>query len=101
MDIHIVEPRSQKVYGLSFLAKFLQSVAAHYIQGNLRYGPPHAGRMYFSRLQKEAAAYGKTGNAEHLLNVAVYCLLEMIAPQHPRHHHNGLVDSVTRKEYGA
>lgn len=101
MDIHIVEPRKQKVTGLTFLASFLQQIANRFVQGHLRYGAPHKGRCYLSRLKAELAVYIKEGNAEHLLNVAVYCLLEMIAPEHPHHHLNPVVDSITRKEYGA
>lgn len=96
MIVNIVEPRARRVSGLTFLAKFLQQVADRFVQGGLRYGPPHRGRMYLSRLKKELAKYEEKGNAEFLLNVATYCCLEMIAPEHLLHHHNPFVESATR-----
>ena len=80
---------------------FLQKVANRRMQGQSRYGDPHAGRLYLTRLAAELKAYRKTGNAEHLLNIAVYAHLEMEAPEHPRAHLDATVVSVTRRLFGA
>ena len=44
----------------------------------------------------ESEEYEKTGNAEQMLNVGVYAGLELLAPEHPNHHFDATVDSVTR-----
>jgi len=89
-----------KPEGTTFLQKFLQKMVNRFFIGFLRYAGPHGKQLYLSRLQKELKAYKRTGNQENLINVAVYCVLESIAPEHPKHHHNEIVDSVTRKQYG-
>ena len=76
---------------------FLQQLANRWIQGHARWGAPHAGRLYLTRLAAELAQYRKTGNTEHLLNVAVYCHLEMEFPEHPRSHLDTSAESATRK----
>lgn len=45
----------------------------------------------------ELKAYKKTGNEEHLLNIANYCHLESFAPENKKFHYDNTVDSVTRK----
>jgi hypothetical protein len=100
MDIHIPEPKIKKVQGLSILEKTLKTIAYHFIQGYIRYGPQHVGLLYLSRLEKELKVYKRTGNYEHLINVAVYVILERIAPEHPKHHYDPYSDSITRKEFG-
>ena len=60
-------------------------------------GGPHKIQKYFSRLQKEAKAYKRSGNAEHLRNIANYAWLESMAPENPRFHWDDSIDSVTRK----
>lgn len=76
--------------------QFIQRMAYRVIEGHCRYGAPSKEKLYLTRLMKEIKAYKKTGNAEHLLNVANYCHLEMCAPEHPKHHYDNTVDSVTR-----
>lgn len=51
---------------------------------------------YLTRLRKEVQAYVKTGNAEHLYNIANYAYLETLIPQHRNFHFDNRVDSVTR-----
>jgi hypothetical protein len=48
------------------------------------------------RLELELKEYKITGNNEHLLNVAVYCWLESMAPENKRFHFDATVDSATR-----
>lgn len=65
-------------------------------QGHARYGAPRKDQLYMKRLKAEVAAYERTGNQEHLINAANYCILETICPQNPKFHYNQSVDSVTR-----
>lgn len=75
---------------------FTQKQANRLMQGDARYGPPNKDKKYFTRLTLEVKAYKKTGNAEHLINIANYCILEYIAPEHLKFHFDATVDSVTR-----
>lgn len=68
--------------------------------GNLRYGPPAVRKKYMTRIRKEFRAYTKTGNAEHLFNIAVYCWLETVQPQHRNQHWDDTAESATRGEMG-
>lgn len=77
---------------------FTQHQINRLVQGAARYGEPNRRRRYASRMEKEVAAYMKTGNAEQLYNIANYAVLEMLCPQHPNHHYDATVESVTRKE---
>jgi|SRR5579863_4306171 len=80
---------------------FLQQVVNRRCVGAVRYGDrPRKEQKYMTRLGMEVKAYKKTGNREQLLNVAVYAFLESFAPEHPKHHHDATVDSVTRKKLG-
>ena len=85
---------------LAELRAFMQSMLYRAGVGNVRYGPPAARKRYLTRMRKELAAYTKTGNAEHLFNIAVYCWLETMAPQHPKQHWDAAVESATRAEMG-
>jgi len=76
---------------------FLKLFVNRFAVGNLRYGRPNRRKQYLTRLRKELRAYGKTGNMEQLLNVAVYAMLESMCPQHRAFHFDNSVDSVTRK----
>ena len=51
---------------------------------------------YMTRLVKEYIAYVRTGNKEHLLNVANYAYLEFYNPEHPGAHYDPFADSVSR-----
>lgn len=75
---------------------FMQGMAYRFVQGAYRYGNPKRSKRYFSRLKLEVDAYDKTGNAEHLRNIANYCGLEFIAPENKLFHDDPTVDSATR-----
>lgn len=75
---------------------FTQTMLNRLFVGEVRYGPAKKEQKYLTRLTKELKAYKKTGNAEQLINIANYCILEWIAPEHPKHHFNPNVESVTR-----
>lgn len=79
---------------------FVQQMANRLMVGGCRYGAPQSKQRYWSRLKAELKAYEKTGNMEHLVNIANYCLLERIAPEHPQAHFNNMVESVTRHRFG-
>jgi hypothetical protein len=77
-------------------AHFAQRMANRLVVGTIRYDLPDRRKRYLTRLELEVKAYKRTGNAEHLYNAANYCVLESVAPQHPRFHHDGSAPSVTR-----
>lgn len=80
---------------------FLQAVVNRRCVGALRYGDkPHRRQKYMTRLGKELKAYRKTGNAEQLMNIAVYAFLESAAPENSKHHWDAAVDSITRAQMG-
>lgn len=80
--------------------KLFQRMANRIAVGELRYGPAKPGHQWMKRARMELSAYRKTGNAEHLINAANYCGLECAAPEHPKHHFDGTVDSATRGKRG-
>lgn len=77
---------------------FLQMMQNRRQVGGLRYGPIDRRKKYMTRLSKELKAYRKDGNAEQLLNIAVYAFLEFYAAENKKFHFDNTVDSVTRKE---
>ena len=68
--------------GLSF-AVFAQRMANRLICGACRYGKrkPRSSARYLTRLKAELEAYERTGNTEHLVNTANYCMLETEWPE--------------------
>jgi hypothetical protein len=76
--------------------RFLNRMSMRIAQGAARYGPPKQSQQFMRRLALELQAYKKTGNAEHLYNIANYAWLESLCPQNPRFHYDATVDSVTR-----
>jgi len=52
-----------------------------------------------SRMREEVKAYVKSGNQEQLINIANYCWLETVAPEHPKSNFDPSVESVTRKKF--
>lgn len=80
--------------------EFLQMLVNRRALGQLRYGTPNKKQKYLSRLRKELEAYSSTGNQEHLLNIAVYCGLEIQCPEHPNSYIDVTADSATRDEFG-
>lgn len=83
---------------LSEFRIFMQRMLERRFVGQLRYGQPSARQRYLTRLKKELVAYERTGNYEHLVNIANYAALEGIAPQHYKFHFDPTVLSVTRFE---
>lgn len=77
--------------------EFAQKMANRLMQGFCRYGGPYAKQKYMTRLTLELKEYKKTGNAEHLINIANYAHLEMCTPEHKEFHFDNTVDSATRK----
>lgn len=76
--------------------QFLNAMSKRILQGRSRYGKPWARKKYHTRLKLEVQAYDRTGNIEHLYNIANYCFLESIEPEHPKSGLNAFVGSVTR-----
>lgn len=99
MLISLVVPDSVSSNSEKFqIAKMIfQSQINRLAVGELRYGSANRRQKYLTRLKKELAAYTAAGNAEQLINIANYCILEWIAPEHPKHHFDPTVDSVTRR----
>ena len=80
---------------------YLQAVVNRRCVGALRYGDrPTRRQKYMTRLSKELKAYRKTGNVEHLMNIAVYSFLESAAPENRKSHFDNTVESVTRTDMG-
>ncbi len=90
LNIFIFGSRNKKVQ------RWFQRLADRLSQGECRYGPGSAHQKYHTRLKLEMRAYNKTGNEEHLLNIANYCFLEANFPEHKKHHYDPYVDSATR-----
>jgi hypothetical protein len=76
---------------------FMQQMISRLVQGQARYG--EAGKTaypYLSKLKLEVKAYERTGNQEHLINIANYCWLEKNWPEHKKAGFDPTVKSVTR-----
>ena len=87
--------------GIPELIRFLQGIIDRRTQGFCRYGPCSPGKQYADMIHHEYQQYQKTGCAEQLYNIAVYCGLEMRYPQHSQFHHNSAEKSANpnrRKE---
>lgn len=91
-DLHIDQDK------LTTFRVIAQSMLDRLCVGELRYGKATRRQKYFSRMKKELKAYELSGNAEQLINIANYCILEWIAPEHPKHHFDPNAESVTRKK---
>src|SRR6267378_795295 len=76
--------------------QFAQHMANRLAFGEARYGATDKRQKYVTRMAMELAKYKRTGNAEHLYNIANYCVLETIAPENQRYHHDGDAPSATR-----
>lgn len=101
MELNITIPDSMKLPTrtvrdfLSFLRRMGMRIAV----GHIRYGEPDRRKRYMYRMKKELAAYKKSGNLEHLYNLANYAFLESVEPEHMAHHFDGTVESATRKQF--
>ena len=80
--------------------EFVQQQANRLTFGSAQYDPQGVGpdrrHKYMTRMKLEVTAYRKSGNREHLLNIANYAWLESQAPENPKFHWDNTVDSVTR-----
>jgi hypothetical protein len=94
--VEIYWTKKLKIKNEAGFQTFIQRMANRIAQGFARYGNPDKRKKYFTRLKLEVKAYQKTGNAEHLINIANYAHLEDEAPEHPKHHFDQSVESVTR-----
>lgn len=83
---------------------FLQAQTNRRVVGVLRYeghgGRPNRRNRYMTRMMLELRAYRKTGNFEHLLNLANYAFLESEAPENRKFHFDADADSATRATLG-
>ena|ERR1700761_8568608 len=79
---------------------FVQGMANRLIQGFFRYGRSTKEQKYMQRMTLELQAYKRTGNYEHLMNLANYALLESEAPENKKFHYNAYVESATRGKSG-
>lgn len=82
--------------GWDEFAEFVQQQANRLAVGLAQYGKIDARKKYMTRMELEVRAYRRTGNREHLLNVANYAWLESRAPENGKFHWDDKVDSVTR-----
>lgn len=96
VNLFVPEGIPLKGFKIEIFKMFAQGMLNRLVVGELRYGPTDKRQRYDLRAAKEMKAYKETGNAEHLINIANYCVLEWIAPGHPKHYFDSKVDSVTR-----
>jgi len=80
------------------MPKFLQGMVNRILQGQYRYGSPKKDQNYMTRLIMETKAYRRSGNREHLLNIANYAYLESICPENPKFHFDPEAKSATRRD---
>jgi len=78
--------------------RFLDAMSKRIAQGHPTYGDPvNSGQPFLHFLKCELDAYDRTGNRDHLINIANYAWLESIAPQHPNSHMDARTASTRRK----
>lgn len=78
------------------LSRFAQQMFNRITVGEVRYGAPGREKGYMSKMEREVKAYRRTGNREHLINVANFAWLESEWPEHAHHHFDAGVGSVHR-----
>lgn len=83
-------------YHIPAFSDFIQSMANRIGFGSVRYDPPSSDQQYMHLIQKEFRAYKRTGNCEHLYNIANYCYLETVAPGNKKFHFKADVKSIRR-----
>lgn len=76
--------------------QFIPKLITRLVVGHFRYGKPKRNKKYLTSLKLELEAYEETGNQEHLFNIANYCILESMKPEHEDFHFKANVRSVTR-----
>lgn len=103
MTIEIKIPDSLRLdtQTLTQYRAFLQTLMNRRVVGGLRYSQrPKRKQRYLTRIRLELKAYERTGNFEHLLNIANYCFLESEAPENRKFHFDPNADSATRPVVG-
>jgi hypothetical protein len=95
--LQVYWPQKVKLPNRQEINDFLDAMVKRLAVGHTQYGPPKAEETYMSRMETELRSYKRTGNKEHLFNIANYAILESIAPQHPKHHWDSHIESATRK----
>lgn len=90
--------RTDWKYFIEFVQHQANRLAVGYAQYEIKQGGPSRENCYMWRLGEELRAYRRTGNREHLLNIANYAWLESQAPENKKFHWDNSVDSVTREE---
>ena len=99
MKVEVFWADRSKRNPLEFL-RFVQRMANRLLVGHHRYGDTTRRQQYYLRLRKELDKYDETGNAEHLVNIANYALLENEKPSNPKYHYDPGVKSATRGKFG-
>lgn len=95
-NLSVFWPTRVKLTNRQEIQDFLDAMVKRLAVGHIQYGPPKSEKTYLSRMETELRSYKRSGNREHLFNVANYAILESLAPQHPKHHWNNYIESVTR-----
>lgn len=101
MKIELKQPKRVKIdKALTLMAEeAFQKALNRLYQGVIRY--KHLTRdeiKAMTRMRKEYSAYKRTGNSEQLLNIIVYCILELTWPENKKFHFDSSVKSVTRED---
>jgi hypothetical protein len=93
---------SDKLKGHNYkhVVQFMQMMINRLLVGHVRYGAPKKEQNYMTRMLMEYKAYKRTGNMEHLINIANYCWLESEAPENKNFHFDAKVESATRAKLG-
>jgi hypothetical protein len=85
---------------IEFVQHQVNRLAFGYAQYEIKTGGPCREARYMKRLGLELRAYRRTGNREHLVNIANYAWLESQAPENKRFHWDATVGSATRGKAG-
>lgn len=80
--------------------EFVQKMANRLGFGAFRYGRTVKAQKYMTRMAMELKSYKKTGNQEHLFNIANYANLEYHAPENKKAHFDDKAESATRGTLG-
>jgi hypothetical protein len=95
----LAQPPAERAAFISFLQHLMDRWQVGYIRYEQKNRGPHRRQKYLSRLKTELDTYVKTGNAEQLYNIAMYCYLETRAPEHKSFHFDNTVGSATRGRF--
>jgi len=84
---------------------FIRKMKARMFVGYFRYGESTQYKKDHSykivdTIQKRIAAYEETGNLEHLIDAANFCMIEYKAPQHPDAHFETVEEEDHTKRLG-